>query len=479
MQIGNRFRCYPTPAQAQTLLQWIGCQRYVYNAKVGEDQYFRRFARKSLAHTGQFAPIDQQYSHFKTDLTPWLFEVPSQILRNGAVLWKQAYSRYFQKLGGRPIIHKKHGKQAVWLTSELFEFRPVVDKTTGEITGHQLCIGTRKHPLGVLAFKAHKDYKPPASLHISIHAGQWHVSFNCDDGLIEPSEKETTAWLMQFDAPELRAMAVGLDRGVALPLAGSDGQQFDFLPVQVKRLAKQEKHKKRWQKRQARRTKGSGNWVRAKRKVARYQRYGADVRWELAHQTSHTLATDSRYKLFVFEALKVKNMTKKAKPKQDEQGRWLHNGAAAKSGLNKAILASAWGQTMVYLQYKARRQGKLVIEVPAFYSSQECGQCGHIHKDNRVSQSEFVCQSCGHTDHADHNAAKVIAWRGVRQLLAGKGIKKEKKTCRITRQKVGAEGSEPGAEMRPTLGETAVSRLGGNTLALWSLTQETPAIALA
>ena len=59
MQIGNRFRCYPTLAQAQTLLQWIGCQRYVYNAKVGEDQYFRRFARKSLAHTGQFAPIDQ------------------------------------------------------------------------------------------------------------------------------------------------------------------------------------------------------------------------------------------------------------------------------------------------------------------------------------------------------------------------------------------------------------------------------------
>ncbi|MBP7493397.1 MAG: transposase, partial [Rhodoferax sp.] len=38
-----------------------------------------------------------------------------------------------------------------------------------------------------------------------------------------------------------------------------------------------------------------------------------------------------------------------------------------------------------------------VIEVPAFYSSQECGSCGHIHKDNRVSQSEFVCQNCGHT----------------------------------------------------------------------------------
>lgn len=192
MQIGNRFRCYPTPEQAQTLLQWIGCQRYVYNAKVGEDQYFRRFARKSLAHTGQFAPIDQQYSHFKTELTPWLSEVPSQILRNGAALWKQAYSRYFQKLGGRPVIHKKHGKQVVWVTSELFEFKPVVDSTTGEITGHQLYIGTKKNPVGVLAFKAHKDYKPPALLHISIHSGQWHLSFNYDDCAPDPSEKQTT-----------------------------------------------------------------------------------------------------------------------------------------------------------------------------------------------------------------------------------------------------------------------------------------------
>jgi putative transposase len=180
--------------------------------------------------------------------------------------------------------------------------------------------------------------------------------------------------------------------------------------------------------------------------------------------------------LFVFEALKVKNMTAKAKPKQDERGRWIKNSAAAKSGLNKAILASTWGQTKNYLQYKARRQGKLVIEVPPFYSSQECAACGHVHQDNRVSQSEFVCLSCGNTDHADHNAAKVIAMRGVRQLLSGKCVQKEKKRCKITRIKVGAEGSRTGCEeSQSTSGETAVSRLGGNTPALWSLTQETPA----
>jgi len=354
-----------------------------------------------------------------------------------------------------------------------------VDGDTGEITGHQLHVGTKKYPVGVVAFKAHKDYEPPVSLHISIHAGHWHVSFNYDDNTVEPTDKDTTAWLTQFNAVELREMTIGLDRGVALPLAGSNGQQFDFTKVQDMRLAAQEKHKKRWQKRQARRTKGSKNWIKAKRKVARYQRYGADVRRDVAHKTSYTLAVDPRYKLFVFESLKVKNMTKKAKPKQDEQGRWVRNGAAAKSGLNKAILASTWGQTKVFLQYKARRQGKLVIEVPAFYSSQECGTCGHIHQDNRVSQSEFVCQSCGHTANADHNAAKVIAMRGVKQLLFGKGVKKEKKTCRITRNKVGAEGSKPIAVTQQTLGETVVSREGGNTLTLWSMNRETPAIALA
>jgi putative transposase len=475
MQIGNKFRCYPTTAQAQILLQWIGCQRNIYNAKVREDQYFRRFAHKSLNHAGQNAPIDQQYSQFKSELTPYLSEVPSVLLRNGAVLWKQAYGRYFSKLGGRPTIHNKHGKQSVWLTSELFKFVPIAETSTGKIIGDQLHIGIKKFPLGVLDFKAHKAFNCPASLHVSIHAGRWHVSFNYDDNVPEPNDKDTIDWLTQFDEVELRKMTVGLDRGVTLPLAGSDYQQFDFTPSQKQQLLKQDRHKKRWQRRQARRAFGSSGWLKAKRRVARYQRYGADVRRDVAHKTSHTLSINPCYKLFVFEALKVKNMTKKAKPKQDEQGKYIRNGAAAKSGLNKSILASTWGQTKTYLQYKARRQGKLVIEVSPFYSSQECAACGHIHQDNRVSQAEFVCLSCGNTDHADHNAAKVIAMRGVQQLLSGKCIQKEKKRCRITRIKVGAEGSELVAATQSTLSETVVSRMGGNTPALWSLTLETPA----
>ncbi|MFJ1252269.1 hypothetical protein [Cupriavidus sp. CuC1] len=33
------------------------------------------------------------------------------MLRNGAVRWKQAYNRFFQKLGRRPTIQRKVGKK--------------------------------------------------------------------------------------------------------------------------------------------------------------------------------------------------------------------------------------------------------------------------------------------------------------------------------------------------------------------------------
>ena len=112
------------------LLCWIGCQRFIYNSKVGENRYFRAFAGKFLSNTGLFAPIDQQYSQFKSELTPWLNEVPSQVLRNGAYQWAQAYQRYFKGLGGRPVLKRKHGKLSVWLTKELFEFIELTNPVT-------------------------------------------------------------------------------------------------------------------------------------------------------------------------------------------------------------------------------------------------------------------------------------------------------------------------------------------------------------
>ena len=85
---GYRFRLYPNPEQQQILLRWIGCQRLIYNAKVQEDRYYRRFQQRMVGTAGMEVPVDQQYSRFISDNTAFLKQVPSQILRNGAVKFR-------------------------------------------------------------------------------------------------------------------------------------------------------------------------------------------------------------------------------------------------------------------------------------------------------------------------------------------------------------------------------------------------------
>lgn len=477
MQTGFRFRCQPTAAQEQTLLRWIGCQRFIYNAKVGEDRYFRAFARKSLQHAGAFAPVDQQYSHFITASTPWLREVPSVLLRNGAVRWKQAYGRFFKKLAGRPTLQRKNGAQSVWITSELFRFVPQTDTATGEIT-HRLFVGTSKFPVGEIAFTAHRDYRVPASITLSVVAGRWFVSGSYDDGAVLPTFTETAAHLATLSQDELLARTVGIDRGVVIPVMASCGTAFDFSAVQKSRMEKKAAAIRRWQRKLSRRTKGGSNRRKAARRIEALHQYARRVREDFAHQTSHAIVCDARTDLIVFEDLGVQRMTRRAKPKQDEHGRFLRNGAAAKSGLNAAILRSAWGRVKTLSTYKALRAGKLCLSVPAPHTSQECVQCGHVHPDNRPTQALFLCQRCGHQDHADANASKVIARRGVDLVRSGQYQDKERKRTmrlRSKRNTVGEDFSErdPATGQKPA--ETSVRRQGRQATAHRSVTQETPA----
>ena len=455
---GHRFRCYPDRDQENILLRWIGCQRFIYNSKVREDRYFRAFARKALALTGQKPPIDQQYSHFIGDDTQWLREVPSQVLRNGAVRWKQACSRFFQKLSGRPTIHGKGGEQSVWLTRELFAFD---DDGEG---GYHLRIGTKKHPVGRLRYIADRPHTLPASIVIRINAGQWHVSFATEDPATYPTPAEIQAELSQWDAGALHAATVGVDRGVAVPAYASSGAVYAFTPAQQQRMARKERQRLRWQRRMARRTKGSSGWHKARKRVARTHTYARNVRKDFAHKASHDLVTAPGVRIMVMEDLKVSAMSRRPKAKVNHRGHHVPNGARAKAGLNKAILNSAWGQIKTYAQYKAPRNNVLFLAVPPHYSSQECAVCGHIHPDNRPSQSRFVCQRCGQTDHADHNASRVIARRGVRVVMG---------PYQTHSQQVGAVRPEPPSSGGYAGGDQGKSQTGPYPPALRSMKPET------
>jgi putative transposase len=463
MTNGNRFRIYPAATQQQTLLQWIGCQRFIYNAKVGEDRYFRRFARKSLSLYGIPVPLDQTYAQFITPETDFLRDVPSQVLRNGAYRFRDAYQKFKSgAVSGRPKIKKKHGRQSVLLTRELFSF-PLED------TIARLAIGTKKFPVGAILMKQHLPViEAPASISISVDAGQWFVSFATADGIPEIPAAELAAELQQLSASDLLQQTVGIDRGVHLPAATSNGIGFALFAHEQKKLDRAERYKKRWQRIAARRVNGSKRQKKALKRAARLQRYQAEVRKDFAHKTSRTLVnTDVR--LIVFENLKINNMTKSAKGTIEQPGKKVKQ----TSGLNRSILKSSWGLIEIFTKYKARRDGKLVISVKPHHSSQECRLCGDIRPENRLSQSAFLCLCCGHHENADFNAAGVIKQRGVTALLAGEINFKTPRQSGI-RKPLGLGRPEV------TLGREDVSRLRQPSQAQTSLTrEETPTTTIA
>ena len=175
---GVKFRAYPTTHQKRVLSQWLGCARFIYNAKCAEDRYFRTFQRKSLSLTGHPIPVDQCYSQFKSEETPWLSDCPSPILRNSAVIWYQTYQKFFKGLCGRPVPKKKGKRDSIWLTSELFRFEP------DETGSWKLFIGTKTNHMGYLSFHAHRSFKLPKSISLSRVGELYYVSFNYEKGEI-------------------------------------------------------------------------------------------------------------------------------------------------------------------------------------------------------------------------------------------------------------------------------------------------------
>ena len=69
-----------------------------------------------------------------------------------------------------------------------------------------------------------------------------------------------------------------------------------------------------------------------------------------------------------------------------------------------------------FIEYKAKLLGVPVVLVDPRNTSRACSVCGYIDKKNRKNQTSFVCLECGHTENADYNAAKNIAFRAVVNL---------------------------------------------------------------
>ena len=76
----------------------------------------------------------------------------------------------------------------------------------------------------------------------------------------------------------------------------------------------------------------------------------------------------------------------------------------------------SYAQFHCFLSYKAEARGMQVVNVDPRHTSQTCSRCGHQARNNRRSQSLFLCRTCGYCLNADDNAAKNIREKHIASL---------------------------------------------------------------
>src|SRR6476620_9719532 len=143
LQSGVRFKALPSREQSVALSRWIGCQRFIYNGKVDEDRLFAAQRRMELRDNPDAVvktPVDNTTKQFKTELSPWLKDAPSQVLRQGVCRWRAAKQRQLAGLAKAPRRRTRRHFTSVRLDADMFEFRECRHAKTGKLE-HELHIG--------------------------------------------------------------------------------------------------------------------------------------------------------------------------------------------------------------------------------------------------------------------------------------------------------------------------------------------------
>jgi putative transposase len=164
----------------------------------------------------------------------------------------------------------------------------------------------------------------------------------------------------------------------------SDGTAFEPLGA-FKRIAGRVA---RLQRKLSRKHKGSKNWKKQKRRLARLRQAEGRARLDFLHKTSTTIAKN--HGVVVLEDLAVRQMSRSAMGSALEPGRNVR----AKAGLNHSILDQGWGTLRALLSYKLEQRGGRLVLVDPKYTSQRCSECGHVCAENRPSQAVFCYVAC-------------------------------------------------------------------------------------
>jgi putative transposase len=363
----NVYRLEPSPEQAAALAQWTGACRAAYNLALEQRRDWHRPGRK-FTYLSQQAELTALRAE-----VDWFRAVPVHALQMSVRALDDAFQRFFLGLGDYPKPRKKFINDSFTLPDPSYLGFKRLNKNRGAV---------RLPKVGWIKLVGYRSLGGELrSITIRRKAGYWYAAI---------------AWCAEIvDPPPSMLPAVGLDRGIAVFAALSDGTKIE--PLNAFKAIKDKLAKA--QRKLSRKIKFSANWKKQKAKISRLHTQAANTRKDFLHKFSTDLAKS--HGVIKIEKLQVQNMSRSAKGTVENPG----TNVKAKSGLNRSILDQGWGMFATMLKYKlAERGGELQYVDPA-YTSQTCAECGVVDKASRKDQETFECQHCGHKDNADVNAA--------------------------------------------------------------------------
>ncbi|MFY1686515.1 RNA-guided endonuclease InsQ/TnpB family protein [Plantactinospora sp. WMMB782] len=386
------FRLYPTSRQRDALTAMLAAHCELYNAALQE----RRDAWRKAGATIRAAQQMAQLTDIRTarpDHAAWSFTSQQQTLRR----LDKAFAAFFRRIKAGEKPGYPRFRSAHRFDSVDFRHGDGIKFSTENCTpGHA---ALRVQGVGTVKVRLHRPIPDGAKLgQVSVkregsgpHA-RWHV--------VIPIE-------VDCDPLPKTGRAVGVDFGVAHLLTASEPvpglTDQDGHAANPRHTASAAERLANAQRALARCKRGSNRRSKARNRVGRLHALVRRQRVDTVRKTA--LALVRHADVIVLENLRTANMVRRPKPKPDDAGGFLPNGAAAKAGLNRSILDAGWGVLIGAVLAKAEEAGREVVLVDPANTSRRCARCGHTAAGNRVSQAKFRCQSCGHVDHADRNAA--------------------------------------------------------------------------
>jgi hypothetical protein len=200
---------------------------------------------------------------------------------------------------------------------------------------------------------------------------------------------EPAAVLTPTDAP-----VIGLDVGIANFITTSDNKHYGTFHRRLRERQKRDREKRR---RKAKLRKCLEKRGVSKEKLpstsrATGQRLMRHVRQEI-NRATNLCFTEHAGCQFAYEQLSVATMRLKAR------------------AMNAYLRAANLAHIPEQITWNATKRGVRATRVKSAFSSQECTVCHYVDQKNRPHQQTFCCGVCGHTAHADQNAAANTASR--------------------------------------------------------------------